>query len=374
MHWTRLLLIIAALAAGASCNRRAGVKEPPITGRPTDAPVAPRVHWQTARRHLYRVDSVTTASVPRRNSNKTIRAEITIGQDLVLAVTNALPDGSCVLQLEIRAVQLEVAKDDVITVSFDSENNGVFADEGGAGQQLQKLVGGRLSFSISAESKVTRVDGARELAARVPRNNEQLRGVAGGVIARSFQPQFYTDLLEMSMLPPAPVRVGERWMTSRQAMTGLWSGMAPMTLSCVFLGWQRHDGTNCVRLDFSGKFNPGILQLANASNRQRLAETESSIGPGEPGTMTGRCWFNPDLSLASEVSYEQFLSSAPPLSRLQLAGAPSNSPTVQVGGPQVMPNTASGRAPSQNIPAELSMISSRQQVVIKLVGVESGPN
>src|SRR5262245_49823274 len=148
--WKVVAMTVLVLAP-CGCKRSSSVREPPITGKPSDPPVAMQPRWGPDKRYIYEVETQTSSQVPRRNTSKMIRAETTLGQELAFKVTNAAPDGSRVLQMEVLTVQMETSRDDGVTMSFDSENKAIFVEDSPLTERLQKLVGVRLAFHLSPE-------------------------------------------------------------------------------------------------------------------------------------------------------------------------------------------------------------------------------
>src|SRR2546426_5945805 len=122
------LMVLLAGLGPIGCHR-SGLKEAPLTGRPTDPPTAMAARWESGRRYLYRVDVSSSAVVPRRNSGTPIRAETTLGQDLAFTISNAPAGGGKVVQMELLALQMETTKDDGVTMTFDSGNKAIFIEE-----------------------------------------------------------------------------------------------------------------------------------------------------------------------------------------------------------------------------------------------------
>ena len=121
-------------------------------------------------------------------------------------------------------------------------------------ERLQKLVGLKMTFHVSGENKVTRVDGMKDLTDRM--SGSSVRGVAGNVLNRFFNQQFFRDIIEMGLLPRDPIKIKDTWTVSRQVSGGVWGGNAQLDLTYVFRGWQRREATNCIRLEFSGTLKP----------------------------------------------------------------------------------------------------------------------
>jgi hypothetical protein len=296
-------LLVLTLVA---CGRSRAVKEPPITGKPSDPPLTMQPHWESGKRYLYRVDVSTTALIPRRVTGKLMRAETTLGQDLAFSVTNA-PGGSDgrVIRMELLTVQMQTARDDGVTMTFDSDNPAIFLEDSALSERLQKLVGLKMTFYVSSENRVTRVDGMRDLTDRMGGGNS-VRGVAGNVLNRFFNQQFYRDIVEMGLLPRDPIKVKDKWTISRQVSGGQWGGSAQLDLDYEFRGWQLRDGTNCARLDFSGTLKPPGAPTNAPPGRKMVVRSGSSM---EQGTVSGQCWYNPQLALAVDTVYELSLAS-----------------------------------------------------------------
>lgn len=298
------LAVSLALVAGA-CQRST---EAPITGKRGDPPVAMQAVWQPGKRYLYRVESTTSSQVPRKNTGKMIRADTTLGQDLAFTVTNVAPDGSRLLQMEVLAVQMETGRDDGVTMSFDSANRVMQVEDSPLVDRLRKLVGLKLKFHVSPENKVTRVDGIKELNDRTSGGGTAGRGVAVAALNRVFNQQFYRDIVEMGMLPKDPVKVGDTWKVSRVGSGGLRGGSVAMELTYNFRGWQRREGTNCARLDFTGAFKPNASSRTN--NPSVVGRIVNSVVPpnAEEGDITGQSWFDRELQLAVETRYQQSIT------------------------------------------------------------------
>jgi hypothetical protein len=363
------LAISLALITGA-CQRS---DEAPITGKRGDPPVAMQAVWQPGKRYLYRVESTTSSQVPRKNTGKIIRADSTLGQDLAFTVTNVAPDGSRLLQMEVLAVQMETGRDDGVTMSFDSANRVMQVEDSPVVDRLRRMVGLKLKFHVSPENKVTRVDGIKELNARMSGGGSAGRGVAVAALNRAFNQQFYRDIVEMGMLPRDPVKVGDTWKVSRVGSGGLRGGSVAMELNYTFRGWQRREGTNCARLDFTGTFKPNASSRTN--NPSVVGRIINSVVPpnAEEGDITGQSWFDRDLQLAVETRYQQSITTKSTTVRRVRPKRDTNDPVVVVDAvaltnappPEPLPRT---NAPAQTVTT--STTTSEQYTTIKLLDVE----
>jgi len=317
---TRKLLMVALPALVLCGCNRSSVKEPPITGKSSDAPVSMPARWQEAQRYIYRVEAMTTTHLPRKNTQQMIQADTRLAQDLAFTVTNVAPDGSRSLQMEILSVQMDTGREDGYTMSYDSLNRVIQVDDTPLVQRLRRFVGLKLTFRVSAENRVIRMDGMKELTDRMSGMNS-VRGVAGGIMARYFNPQFFRDIVEMGMLPRDPLKVGDVWTVARQTSTGSSGASMPMEFTYEFTGWQLHEGTNCARIDFSGEYNPNALSQTNASFLRQVVKSATSAKIDE-GTIIGKSWYDPALSLAVETAYEQTVVTKPTKRRARVKRDP----------------------------------------------------
>jgi len=300
---------------------------------------------------------------------------VTVGQDLGLTVTNVAPDGSRVLQLELLAIQMETSADDRVTMTFDSENKALFYEDSALAERLHKLVGARLAFHLSADNKITTVDGVKEFNARTT-GSGSMRGVASGVYNRFFSVPFFRDVIEMGMLPADAVKVGDKWTVSRPVNAGLWGTSALLEMTYVFKGWQLHDGTNCARLDFSGTFKSASSLRTNQSVVRRLVTAAGSPNL-EEGRVTGRSWYEPGVALAVETFYEQDITTkSTSVKRPRVRVVATTNTVVAPAGPSdtnAPPASAPpGPGPSTNAPPETvtNTTITKQQTTIKLIALE----
>jgi hypothetical protein len=369
---TALWLALLLLPSGG-CHR-SGIKEAPITGKSTDPPVALRATWQPGKRFIYRVESTTSSQVPRKNTGMIIHAGFVLGQDLAFAVTNVAADGSRVLQMELLSVQMETTRDDGMTLAFDSANKVMQVESSPLVDRLRKLVGLKLAFRLSPDGQVTRVEGVKDLNNRMS-GSGSIRGLAGSVLNAHFNQQFFRDIVEMGLLPKDPVKVGDSWTVSRQASGGIRGSSVTLDLSYKFRGWQRREGTNCARLDFTGTFKPNTGPRTNPSVVRRIVNAAVPPG-GEEGTMTGRTWYDPELALAVETTYEQSITTkSTSVRRLRgTTNAPNASdlaedqtqPPPPTNAPP--PTTAGSNTPPDQVVT--SRTTSQQDTSVKLLEVE----
>src|SRR5262249_50272961 len=108
--------------------------------------------------------------------------------------------------------------------------------------------------------------------------------------------------------PKDPVKIGDKWTEMRQVNMGLYGVGTPIELTYLFRGWQRRDGTNCARIDFTGLLKPGAPPPPRGTNQPPGRPMVMRGGSGEEGTLQGQTWYNPDLELGVETSYGQTIT------------------------------------------------------------------
>jgi hypothetical protein len=336
-------------------------------------------------RYFFHLDSITASDEPRRNASDMVTREISFGQDFALAVTNVAPDGSRILEMEIQEIQFEATVGDKVTINFDSGHENLDLSSAPLFARLQKLIGSRVAFYLSADNKVKRIDGLKEINDRLmDRTNQNtnntrnvVRGLTSVVLNRFFSAQFWKDILEMSALPTNEVRVGDTWKMSRDTAAGPTGARMGVELTYTFRGWQQHSDHHCARLEFTGTLKPGppprqmgrnltnfVQGLSNAiagrppSNPPPNAPGPPASPPAETGTVNGVTWFSPDLGLPVEMVMDQSVTAKSVTSRRVKINAGTNAP-------------ASTNAPATftNTPPETVTITSRQHLNLKLVDV-----
>lgn len=362
-RWLFVVALIFVVSV-SGCKRS---KEPAITGRASDPPVALRPNWKLNHRYVYHVDSIISTQVPRRNTKTFIRAEVSLGQDLAFTVTNVAPDGSRVLVMELLAAQMESGTEGTISASFDTDNAGVFVEGTPMAERLQKLKGFQLVFHMTPENTVKRIDGGKELGSRMGGGNS-VRGVAGSVMSRFFNAQFYREVVEMNMLPNNPVKVGEKWTSTRSSTPGLMGTGSPLEITYTFKGWQIHDGTNCARIDFEGVFKPNAR-----TNQNLIRQIASSVvpPPTDEGTLIGRTWYEPDVGLPVETVIDQDIKSTSSTVR-RVKTPPSSNTNVAVADVEmeIVTTNLPPAPPASNAPPPVvtrNTTASHQHIAIKLV-------
>src|SRR5947209_548467 len=110
---------LLCLVLWPGCSR--GKREPPITGKASDAAVSLRCVWKPGFRYHVKLemeDLSDSAAVP--DPNETGVHRVTLAQDCIITATN-LPKGDNIrLDMEILSLAMERTKGAAVSLSFDS--------------------------------------------------------------------------------------------------------------------------------------------------------------------------------------------------------------------------------------------------------------
>jgi Family of unknown function (DUF6263) len=303
MRLYNAILKVGALAAVSmqlvGCSKSGHSRsEGKITGKASDPPVELLAKWNPTNRYIYQLDMTLSTEIPRRTVTKMTQQEISFGQDYAVTVTNELSDGNYKLQLEILALQLEMALGDHLTINYDSENKViVVVDENPLVNKLQKMVGTRYGYLLSPDNRVMKIDGLSVLSDRNLTND--LRGTMLNTFRRIFNQPHFKQFVELNVMPGKPVRIGETWASRHELSTGTLGGSVSLQVTNIFRGWQVRDNKKCALVEFNGAISP----------RPRVDTGPRVLTGGmETGSVFGRTWFDPASGLARETDLDHDLT------------------------------------------------------------------
>ena len=300
-HQTALLLACAlGLLPGTGCRKSSSgtsAPEPPITGRPSDPPAELKPEWKLGRRYVMRMDSTQTAEMNfgRQQGSQ----ETTVSLDYAVAVSNA-PQGGRGLEMEIRALAVDILSGDRSIYHFDSLNKAV-PNQGPGVELMQRIIGGRLWFLVDSNATVSRVDGIKELMERAQgdpgqETAGQRRNWMSGVLQRIFNADYFSQMVDAGLLPGSAVRIGDTWTRQREIDVGL-LGRLVVSATNTLKGWQEHEGKKCARIEFKG-----TLGMRTGKAEGPFALVGLTL---QDGQITGRAWFDPAIGLPIETIQEQ---------------------------------------------------------------------
>jgi len=307
-------ILCCALALITGCKKKEGgaasAGEAKITGSPSDPPVAIVAKWTAGQRYIMRMESAQTMQLPNifggrgpgAGGTNNPPVENNFAQEYALTVTNAA-DNNRGLEMEILTIELQAGRGDQQQINYDSQNK-VTRDAGPMTDAFDKMIGGKIYFLVSPESKVLKVEGIKELFDRIdspadPANaNTGARGAGRGgsaILRGVYNEDLFKQLIEMAGAPPNAVHVVESWDYSRD-VTAPMVGAMTVAVTNTLRGWQEHDKRKCARVEFTGSItssgNGGASPLGI-----RLAIDD--------GKVSGRYWYAPYIGMALETIIDQ---------------------------------------------------------------------
>ena len=328
---TACLLLVAASCSKSS---HAKIKEPPITGKPSDAPVELKAQWQPGKRYVIRMELTRGSEVRRANQREPLQREDRLAQEVAVTVTNA-PNGNRGLELELLALELEITQGERSLVHYASQNELVSATGNPVIESLEKLIGGHIYYLLSPENKVLRMEGVKEFLERADgsapvsagagRPNQPRRTTS---VRSYYNPDSLRAILDLSGLPDKPVRVGDSWPVQRSFPAGS-GGASVVNATYTFKGWQEHDRKKCARIDISSALG---AKPSNAPARQ------GTSSPLKDSKLSGQCW----VDLALEFPVETVLDQSYTVNTVVAQPRPgTNAPAQNQPGTNAAPQTVS---------------------------------
>jgi len=291
------VLALLALLGTAGCSRshRAAAgsgSKGKITGSPSDPPVTFQALWNPSNRYIFRSEITTSAEMPRQGSAKLTPQQSTLGLDYVITVSNVRSNGSRSLELEITSVQFDCTSGDTVLISYDSLNKVVGTDGNPMAERLEKIIGNKITFQLSASNRVSNVRGINEITDTLFTGGTTR---AQTMVRRLFNPQYLRHLVDLIALPVDPVRVQDTWPGQLSISSGPLTGGLNADVTYTFRGWQKRDQRNCALVEFTGALKP---RAANPSSK-------AISGTVENGTVNGQSWFDPELGMVVESASDQ---------------------------------------------------------------------
>ncbi len=293
------------------------VKEPSITGKPSDPAVDLFAAWKSGQRYQLSLEMSQTTGYRVRTNNSVL--ETAFAQEYTLSVSNA-PERNRALELEIVSFTLETTSGGRRVINFDSLNKFAPSDGNPVAVSLSKLVGERVRYLLAPDNKILQTDGVKDLLARTVTAADAATpatATRGSSLARRhFNTEGLRQMIEVGGAPSTPMRIGQTWVAERDINAGI-IGTFRLTTTNTFAGWQEHEKKKCARINITGTFNSIITRSTN-----RLVATGSmKIANGK---VTGKSWFDPKLGVVIETVLDQDFDApviVPPSRRGTKAGA-----------------------------------------------------
>ena len=309
-------VVAAVLCLSVTGCRKSGGNgnqtESKVTGKPSDAPVDMTPKWSPGQRYVMRMESAQTMQMPNAMMGRgaapggTSRMENNFAQEYALTVTNAAETNRGV-EMEILAIELQNVVGEQQQINYDSRNK-VARDAGPMTESFDRVIGGRIHYLVSAENKVLKVEGLKELFERIEgpaepgadpaqaRRARMMAGAGAGLLRGMYNEEVLKQMIEFSAPPPHAVHIGESWPFSREVPSPT-IGKMMLSMTNTLRGWQEHDGKKCARVEFAGT----LSSVGEGTSGGALPMRMSLQG----GSLTGHSWFSPDVGMTIETAVDQ---------------------------------------------------------------------
>lgn len=265
-----------------------------ITGRSSDPPATFQVRWSPTNRYFFRVETTLYHDIITKTKAVPVAQETTVALEYGLQVTRTNVDGRQQLDLEILTAAVDLTRNGELLVSYDTDNLAFRLDDANFSETLRNMKGAHLTLVVTPSNTVERLDGVPALLARIGANQSgALKTVtylkSASMLRGMFTDQFFRQLVDWSLLPGEPVRVGHTWPARRGFATNpMEGGTATADLTCEFRGWQQRGERRCAVVDFSGKTHgkgrpaKGVLGIFSSA---------------KPSELNGRLWVDGDQAM-----------------------------------------------------------------------------
>ncbi len=305
--------ICATALISGGCKKKSGDasdsgNSAPITGKVSDAPVSIKPSWKSGNKYLLRLERTQVGQPGAMGGGRhgggpanNAPVETTYAQEYTLTITNA-EAGNRGAELEITGMELQSGRGEETFINYDSQNKAAPRDQSnpistaivGA---LDKLIGGKVRYLLSADGTVQKVEGVNELFARADGTNAQPGGRAfapSAMLRRTISEDTFKQMVELNGAPDNEMKVGESWPFNRLVDAPM-AGKLSVNLTNTLRGWQEHDGVKCARVEFTGTVTS--TGGGNAPGGGRITITD--------GQVSGHYWYDPAIGLSREMMLKQ---------------------------------------------------------------------
>lgn len=303
-------ILCAAIVPLSGCKKKssdsaASDSATPIVGKATDTPVSIKPAWKSGNKYLMRLERTQVgrfgpAAAPRRGQrqNNDAPVETTYAQEYTVTITNGAA-GTRGAELEITGIELVAARGEETFINYDSQNKAAPRDQSNPistaiVNALDRLIGGKVHYLLSADGKVQKVEGVNELFARADGTNTP-RGqfAASTILRRAISEDTFKQMVEINGAPDKDMKIGDSWPFAREVDAGM-VGKISVSVTNTLRGWQERDGAKCARIEFTG----------TVSSSGNAAATPGRISISD-GQVTGHYWYDPAIGLNRELEMKQ---------------------------------------------------------------------
>lgn len=280
--------ILTAVVLASGCSRKVsafsnGEPEADITGSASDPAVEFNGELKSDRRYAFHLETDNSYRSSKWKFG-TDSQQTHFETDYNLSVTNETSKGHKLLDVEFKALVLQLFVGDESKLYFDSENHAV-PMVGEFSDAMRNMLHTHCGVELSSHDRLIRVIGLEQpITAAV--SNKRLRKSEPWV-RRLFSTPTIRYMVELNHLPDKPLRIGEKWKQTDPLDNGLQAES-----EYTFRGWQWHNERRCALIEFDGTIT---------------TVKEKSKSSVENGRFYGRYWFDPDAGITTDsIVHEEY--------------------------------------------------------------------
>jgi hypothetical protein len=272
------------------CSKSANTKSSSGTSaNPNSADL--KIKWVVGKKYVMRMEMNQDSQITPPGQPKPVEQSMDMTQDFDMSALKELPNGGRELELEFKAMTMDVTVGDRQMMGFDSSVPAEQDSSNSVAPMLRKMVGARIQYFTDANGKVEKVEGGKELVERMTEGTQQ---PGQAIFSKSM---FSEDTLKQygsfgDGMPDHPVKIGDSWHMVKKISNPI--GELTLDLECTFKGWEQHGDRQCARID-----NTGSISSSGDSTMPNMSVKIKN------GKISGEGWYDPDLGMVVDGTSDQ---------------------------------------------------------------------
>ncbi len=257
-------------------------------------PVEMKVRWMAGKTYAMRVERVETVETKASNQPQPMKQLVNLTQDYNLSACEKPGNGGWQLQLEFTGETMDVNQGGRKVSSFDSKQDLARDASNPLARMLRKLIDTRIQYVTDADGRVEKVEGVEELMRQI--------GTIGSPQDRAlFKQMFSGDILKeyasfAAMMPDRKVAIGDRWQEQREFVSPV-GILTRSDMEYTFKNREQHRDRQCLHIEIAGSIS-SKTDAAAQNSPYRI----------KPGKIAGDAWFDPELGMVVDATYDQNLA------------------------------------------------------------------
>jgi hypothetical protein len=290
-----VLLITVTLALGLSwvgCNKSGKLD----TASKFTAPAGPmefKLKWPVGEHIIQSLDIKQNSEISVPNQPTSIKQDMTMGQGFALSVLKEDADGGHEVEMEFLSMRMKLDQGGKTVIDYESGKKSPGDSANPVAAMFKKIIGAKIRYFLDASNQVQRVEGVDELRGRLTTGG---RADPAAMFKSMFNEDYFKQMMDHSRtLPPKPVQPGDTWPVKQDISMGDLGAMV-LDYNFTFQNWEQHGKRTCARLEFQGTVKNKPTHNP-APNGMTMAIQD--------GTTSGVSWFDPELGMFIETTFNQ---------------------------------------------------------------------